>query len=198
MHAALSPPSDWIVRWSHLVPPRGSVLDVACGSGRHLRWFAERGHSVTGVDIQIPDFSDFSDLPETRLVQADIENQPWPFAETALFDAVVVTNYLHRPLFPLLLQSLKPNGVLLYETFAEGNAEFGRPRRPEFLLQPNELLQVCAGMHIIAYENGYLPNPPRCVQRVVALKAQIGNVCVTINHDNQSRRIYPRGFIQPV
>lgn len=174
----LQTPSEWVVRWSHLLPPHCTVLDVACGAGRHLHWFAERGHSVTGVDIAIDRARQA--VPQARLVRADIENQPWPFSEHAeQFGAVVVTNYLHRPLFPMLLRSLAPHGVLLYETFAHGNAEFGRPRRPEFLLQPNELLQVCADwgtdmhvdIHVVAYENSYFPNPSRCVQRIAAIRS---------------------------
>jgi hypothetical protein len=67
-----------------------------------------------------------------------------------------------------LLQSLEPGGLLLFETFAAGNETVGRPARPDFLLQPGELLQVCAGLQIVAYENGYQPNPERFVQRVAA------------------------------
>jgi SAM-dependent methyltransferase len=166
---ALGAPSAWIARWSHLLPAGCEVLDVACGSGRHLQWFASRGHAVCGVDQDIA--AARIRVPDAQLVQADIENGPWPFAipeGPRRFGAVVVTNYLWRPLLPVLLQSLVPGGLLLYETFATGNETVGRPARPDFLLQPGELLQVCAGLQVVAYENGFLDQPDRFVQRIAA------------------------------
>jgi SAM-dependent methyltransferase len=165
----VSAPSPWIVRWTHLLQPHCEVLDVACGSGRHLHWFATHGHSVFGVDQDIAAAA--ARVPDAHLVQADIENGPWPLATPhgpRRFGAVVVTNYLWRPLLPTLLQSLAPGGLLLYETFAAGNETVGRPARPDFLLRPAELLQVCADLQVVAYENGYLDNPPRFVQRIAA------------------------------
>jgi SAM-dependent methyltransferase len=162
-------PSPWIARWSHLLPPGCTVLDVACGSGRHLQWFAKRGHTVFGVDRDIAAARAL--LPTAQLLQADIENGPWPFdgpEGPRQFGAVVVTNYLWRPLLPLLLKSLAPGGLLLYETFAAGNETVGRPARPDFLLQPGELLQLCAGWQVVAYENGFLAEPQRFVQRIAA------------------------------
>ena len=166
---ALGAPSPWIARWSHLLPPSCEVLDVACGGGRHLQWFAGRGHAVAGVDQDIA--AARAQLPAAELVQADIENGPWPFATPQgprPFGAVVVTNYLWRPMLPTLLQSLAPGGLLLYETFAAGNETVGRPARPDFLLQPGELLRLCAGLQVVAYENGFLDHPPRFVQRIAA------------------------------
>jgi SAM-dependent methyltransferase len=166
---AMSPPSAWIARWSPLLRPGSTVLDVACGSGRHLQWFAERGHTVCGVDRDIAAAQ--AQVPGAQLVEADIENGPWPLVGPAglrQFDAVVVTNYLWRPLLPTLLQSLAPGGLLLYETFAAGHASVGRPARPDFLLQPGELLQLCSHLQVVAYENGFLDHPPRFVQRVAA------------------------------
>jgi SAM-dependent methyltransferase len=164
-------PSDWIVRWTHLIKPDASVLDIACGSGRHLQWFAQRGHAVTGVD---------RDLSATQLmnaaltlVEADIENHAWPLTHNGApepFDAVIVTNYLWRPLLPTVLASLAPGGVLLYETFAVGNETLGRPSRPDFLLKTGELLEICKDLHIVAYEHGILQNPPRFVQRIAAVR----------------------------
>jgi SAM-dependent methyltransferase len=168
-HVGLSAPSPWIARWSHLLPPGCEVLDLACGSGRHLQWFATRGHPVVGVDRDTATAR--SQVPQAQLVQADIENGPWPLLTPQgprRFGAVVVTNYLWRPLFPLLLQSLAPGGLLLYETFAAGNESVGRPARADFLLQPGELLQVCAHLQVVAYENGFLPGPDRFVQRIAA------------------------------
>ena len=166
MHGTESP-SLWVQRWSHLVPESGSVLDVACGHGRHLRWFAGRGHPVTGVDRAPEAIAAVAGLG--RSVLADIESGPWPFAGER-FDAVVVTNYLWRPLLQVILDSVADGGVLIYETFAAGHETVGKPSRPDFLLQPGELLQACAGLHTVAYENGFLANPERFVQRNVAVR----------------------------
>ena len=161
--------STWVRRWSHLVAPDSTVLDVACGGGRHLRWFVQRGCRVTGVDR---DAAALAALAETgaELVAADIEAGPWPFTGRR-FDAVVVTNYLWRERMPDLLASLAPNGVLLYETFAAGNETVGKPSNPQFLLRPGELLQVAAGLRVVAYEDGFEPAPDRFVQRIVAVRA---------------------------
>ena len=165
-------PSPWITRWAHLVPAGGTVLDVACGGGRHLRWFHARGHSVAGVDRSAPDVAALAGLGE--LVCADIEQGSWPFAGRR-FDAVVVTHYLWRPLLPTLVQSVAPGGVLLYETFAHGNGTVGRPSRPDFLLEPGELLVACAGLRVVAYEDGFLPSPERFVQRIAAVREARGD-----------------------
>ena len=165
----LSAPSPWIVRWSHLLAAGGTVLDVACGSGRHVQWFAQRGHPVSGVDKNTAAAKRL--VPQALLLEADMENGPWPLQGTdgpQRFDAVVVTNYLWRPLLPTLVQSVAPGGFLIYETFAAGNESVGRPARPDFLLQPGELLALCAGMDVVAYENGFLGSPERFVQRIVA------------------------------
>ena len=164
-------PSDWIRRWSHLVPAGGPVLDVACGGGRHLRWFAGRGHPVTGIDRE-PAAVEAARTVGTA-VAADIEGGPWPL-EGQRFAGVVVTNYLWRPLWPALLASVAPGGVLLYETFAAGNETVGRPARPEFLLQPGELLRACEGLRIVAYEDGFLESPARFVQRIAAVREAPG------------------------
>ncbi|AVS76304.1 class I SAM-dependent methyltransferase [Paracidovorax cattleyae] len=167
-HAA---PSAWVVRWAHLLPPRGHVLDVACGSGRHLRWLHARGHAVTGVDRSAEAIAPLAPLGE--MVHADIEQGRWPFAGRR-FDAVVVTNYLWRPLLPAIAASVAPGGVLLYETFAHGNGTVGRPSRPEFLLEPGELLGAFPGLRVIAYEDGFLPSPERFVQRLAAVREAPG------------------------
>jgi SAM-dependent methyltransferase len=160
-------PSAWVQRWSHLVLAGGSVLDVACGHGRHLRWFAQRGHPVTGVDRSPEAITAVADLG--RAVEADIENGPWPFAGET-FDAVVITNYLWRPLLPQIVANVAPGGVLIYETFAAGNETVGKPSRPDFLLQPGELLQVAAGLHVVAFEDGFTDRPERFVQRIAAVR----------------------------
>jgi SAM-dependent methyltransferase len=160
--------SPWVQRWSHLVPANGSVLDVACGAGRHMRWFAARGHAVTGVDRSPEAIEAVKNLGEAVL--ADIENGPWPFAGR-IFDAVIVTNYLWRPLLPAIAASVAAGGVLIYETFAAGNETVGKPSRPDFLLQPGELLRACADLRVVAYEDGFLDEPPRHVQRIAGVRA---------------------------
>jgi SAM-dependent methyltransferase len=164
----MSTPSPWIVRWAHLIAPRGSVLDVAAGSGRHARWLAMRGHRVTAIDRDADAMTALADAAET--IVADIEHGAWPLAGRS-FDAVVVTNYLWRPLFPALRGALAPGGVLLCETFAAGNETVGRPSRPDFLLARGELLTAAEGLRIVAYEDGFLADPERFVQRVAAVRA---------------------------
>jgi SAM-dependent methyltransferase len=161
-------PSPWVVRWAHLIAARGSVLDVAAGSGRHARWLASRGHRVTAIDRDAAAMAALADAAET--IAADLENGTWPLGGRS-FDAVVVTNYLWRPLFPALRAALARGGVLLYETFAVGNETVGRPSRPEFLLARGELLSAAAGLRIVAYEDGFLGDPERFVQRLAAVRS---------------------------
>lgn len=166
MHGAVVP-SPWVQRWSALLPQGASVLDVACGSGRHLRWFAQRSCAVTGVDRDAAAVEPLKPLGE--VVVADIENGPWPFVGRR-FDAVVVTNYLWRPLLPAIVACVAEGGVLIYETFAAGNETVGKPSRPDFLLRPGELLQASAGLRVIAYEDGFMADPERYVQRLAAVR----------------------------
>jgi SAM-dependent methyltransferase len=168
MHGPGLPPSDWVRRWVPLVRTGGSVLDVACGSGRHLRWLAGLGFAVTGVDRDEAAVAPLRGLGE--IVVADLETAPWPLPGRR-FDAVLVTHYLWRALLPVLRESLTDGGVLVYETFADGQQTVGRPSRPEFLLQPGELLAAAAGLRVVAYEDGFLEAPPRFVQRIVAVNA---------------------------
>lgn len=160
-------PSAWVRRWSRLVPAGGTVLDVACGRGRHMRWFHERNHAVAGVDSAQDAIDSVAHLG--RAVLADIEGGPWPFAGET-FAGVVVTNYLWRPLLPTLIASVAPGGVLIYETFAQGNETVGKPSRPDFLLRPGELLEACQGLRVVAYEEGFLGQPDRFVQRIAAVR----------------------------
>lgn len=160
-------PSAWVQRWTHLIRPNGQVLDVACGAGRHMRWLAAHGHPVMGVDRNEDALA--LAAPAGQTVLADIENGPWPFVGQT-FDAVVVTNYLWRPLFPAMVQSLAEGGVLIYETFAAGNETVGKPSRPDFLLQPGELLRVTEGLRTVAFEEGFEADPDRFVQRIVAVR----------------------------
>jgi len=169
-------PSAWIQRWSHLVPAHGTLLDVAYGHGRHLRWFAQRNHPVAGVDRSQDAIDSVADLVaagRAEVLVADLENGPWPFsagAQVRTFDAVIVTNYLWRPLLPAIVASVAPGGVLMYETFAIGNETVGKPSRPDFLLQPGELWRACEGLRVVAFEDGFLDGPERFVQRIVAVR----------------------------
>jgi len=163
----VSTPSPWLLRWAHLIAAGGSVLDVAAGSGRHAAWLAARGHRVTAVDRDAAALRPLAGRVET--VVADLEAGTWPFAGRT-FDAVVVANYLWRPLFATLAAALAPGGVLVYETFAAGNESVGRPARRDYLLDRGELLTAFPGLRIVAYEDGFLTDPERFVQRLVALR----------------------------
>jgi SAM-dependent methyltransferase len=153
-------------RWARLVRPGGRVLDLACGSGRHVRWLAAQGFAVTAVDRDAAAIEPLRSIAQVHV--ADLERAPWPLPG-ARFDAVVVTNYLWRALWPQLLASLDTGGVLIYETFADGNQSVGKPSRPDFLLRHGELLQVAQDLRIVAYEDGFLDTPPRFVQRIAAV-----------------------------
>ena len=162
--------SPWVQRWSALVPGGARVLDVACGSGRHVRWFAARGALVTAIDRDAPALAALRSLPDVELIEADIEEQPWPLAGRR-FDAVVVTNYLWRALLPTIVASVAEGGVLIYETFARGNETIGRPANPDFLLAPGELLRAASGLRVIGYEDGFIAaGPQRFVQRIAAVR----------------------------
>lgn len=165
--------SDWIVRWSHLIAPGATVLDVAAGSGRHARWFAARGQRVVALERDPAALKALAGIEGVKAVAADLEDgSPWPIPDTARFGAVVVTNYLHRPLFPRLVASLAPGGFLLYETFAQGNETVGKPSNPAFLLAPGELLDTVRGaLRVVAFEDGYTALPrPAFVQRICAVR----------------------------
>jgi SAM-dependent methyltransferase len=171
-HAGLSVPSAWVARWAHLLGPGARVLDLACGSGRHAAWLAARGHAVLAVDR---DADAIAGLPAgVRGRVADLEQGAWPLAGEAPFDAIVVTNYLHRPLWPHLAAALAPGGVWIHETFAAGNETVGKPSRPDFLLRPGELLEVARahGLRVIAYEDGLVEvSKTAFVQRICAVRA---------------------------
>lgn len=165
----MNEPAAWVQRWARTLPTGATVLDVACGSGRHLRWLAAQGLRVTGVDRDAAALAPLAAMAETLV--ADIENGPWPLAGRQ-FDAVLVTNYLWRPLFPALLDAVAVGGLYLHETFAVGHP--GRPSRPEFLLQPGELLDTLRGFTVLGFEQGFEADPPRAVQRIAALKGPFG------------------------
>jgi len=161
------PPSSWIMRFAPLIRRGGLVLDVAAGHGRHARALAARGHRVIAADIDISGLEGAAHVEKRNL---DLETGAWPFAEK--FDAIVVANYLHRPHFPHYVESLSPGGVLLIDTFGAGNEKMGRPRNPDFLLQPGELIAAFApSLEIVAYEYGAEETPrPAVRQRICAVK----------------------------
>jgi SAM-dependent methyltransferase len=169
-------PSRWVRHWTHLVEAGGTVLDVAAGGGRHARWFAAHGHPVTAIDRDAAALATLRDEAriEARIttLEADLEGAPWPLPDDARFAAVVVTNYLHRPLLPRLADVLAPGGVLIYETFAQGNETVGKPSNPAFLLAPGELLAAYSSvLRVIAYQDGFLEVPrPAFVQRICAVR----------------------------
>jgi SAM-dependent methyltransferase len=165
-------PSPWISRFGPAVPAGGSVLDVACGGGRHTRWFADRGHPVTAVDRDLSGVAGLAGDPRVELVERDLEDgSPWPFAGVT-FAAVVVTNYLYRPILTDLIAAVADGGCLLYETFAVGNERYGRPTNPDFLLRPGELLETVHGaFRVVAYEDVIVDQPrPAAVQRIAATR----------------------------
>ncbi len=172
----LRAPSAWVERFAGLVPASGEVLDVACGAGRHLRYFLARGHRVAGVDADVSRLADLRGRDGVEIVEADLEDGGrWPF-EGRAFAAIIVTNYLHRPLFPALVAGLAAGGVLIYETFAQGNQQYGKPRNPDHLLRPGELLQAVEGrLQVVAYEFGQVARPrPAVIGRLCALSPAPG------------------------
>jgi SAM-dependent methyltransferase len=173
-HHDLATPSAWVVRWADRIAAGGRVLDVACGSGRHARFFAARGHPVEAVDRDPDAVGRLTGLPGITSRCADLEGGPWPY-EGRQFAGIVVANYLHRPLLPRLLAAVAPGGVLIYETFAAGNECFGRPSNPDFLLKPGELLEVVRGrLQVIAYEALETSQPrPAVVQRICATRLSV-------------------------
>jgi SAM-dependent methyltransferase len=169
-HPSLEP-SPWIVRFAHLVRRGARVLDLACGHGRHARFLAARGASVLAVDRDAEALASLAGIAGVATRAIDLEAGPWPLGDSR-FDAIVVTNYLHRPLLSPLLGALAPDGTLLYETFAAGNEAFGRPSNPAFLLAPGELVEVLSNrLTIVAFEQGRTSAPGRdaVVQRVAAV-----------------------------
>lgn len=171
VHPLNGEPSPWVVRFSTCMPAGGMVLDFACGGGRHALWLAARGFRVDAADRDPAALRALAGAIGVVPVEADLEAGPWPF-ETEQYDVLVVTNYLFRPRLPRLLDSLRPGGLLVYETFMRGNERFGKPSNPDFLLREGELLEVVGdGFSVIAFEQGEIAKPrPAMVQRICAIK----------------------------
>ena len=167
-------PSAWVRRYAPMIAAGGTVLDLACGQGRHARHLAGLGYRVEAVDRDSAALAAVAGVTGVVTRCADLEGSPWPYG-AGRFDGIVVTNYLHRPLLPALLDALRPAGVLIYETFALGNEKFGRPSKPEFLLRPGELLQWVEGrLQVLAFEQGLVELPrPAVIQRICAVQREI-------------------------
>ena len=185
-HAHLDSVSAWVARFAPLIRTQGRALDLACGGGRHARFLAGRGYMVEAVDRDAEALLGLSGAAGIAVRHADLEKGSWPYAD-AMFDGVVVTNYLFRPLLPLLAAALKPGGVLIYETFAQGNESYGRPSNPDFLLAPGELLELArgAGLRVVAYEDGYTEIPkPAIVQRIAAVRPPVEPATLLLAHES--------------
>jgi len=176
-HSSASAPSPWVVRFAPLVVSGGAVLDLACGAGRHTRLFHAHGHPVTAIDRDTSRLAGLEGAPPVEVVEADLEGGPWPVMRRT-FAGIVVTNYLYRPLFPRLIEALTPGGVLIYETFAAGNEAYGKPRNPDHLLRPGELLGAFAAvLSVVAYEHGttLAGTRPAVRQRICAVNNPSGS-----------------------
>jgi len=171
-HLQIEAPSPWIVRFAPLVAPGGRVLDVACGAGRHSAFFSASGCHVTAVDRDPSALAGLAGLARVTVLRADIEAAPWPLPDQR-YDAVIVTNYLHRALLPTLIAAVAADGVLLYETFARGNEAFGKPSNPDFLLTSGELLNALGDrLTVLAFEQGLVAAArPMVLQRLAAVGA---------------------------
>lgn len=174
MHGAIADASPWVKRFALIIPKEGVVLDLACGAGRHSALLASEGHTVLAVDRDISALGSLKDaLIQTQ--ELDLEGAAWPLLGRQ-FSGIVVTNYLYRPFLDELPKMLCEGGVLIYETFADGNDQFGKPSNPNFLLKPGELLALAerSGLKVIAYEDIYLDQPkPAMVQRICAVKGHL-------------------------
>ena len=171
VHNDLYRASDWVKHWTTLIPTGGKILDLACGNGRHAIYLANLGYRVDAVDRDFSLLENLKDQHGITATEYDLESNRWPF-QAGSYEGVVVTNYLHRPLFSHLVSAVKSSGVLIYETFSAGNEKFGKPSNPDFLLWPGELLEVVRDkFRVIAYEDIYLSLPkPAMVQRICAVK----------------------------
>lgn len=178
--------SAWVLRFLPLIGSGGRVLDLAAGGGRHTRLLLDRGYEVRAVDRDTTALAPLAS-PRCTVETIDLETgAPWPLGGG--YDAIVVTNYLHRPLLPAIDEALAPGGVLIYETFALGNERFGRPRNPDFLLRPGELLEAFAALTIVAFEQGEVTMPyPAVIQRIAAVNGALGRIPAS-DLDNRLRQ----------
>ncbi len=169
--------SDWLKKWSHVLAPQSRILDLACGQGRHAMWLSSLKMDVLALDKDKLALEEIQKMGINTLC-ADLENAPWPL-KGERFDAVLVTNYLWRALWPELLESVKEGGFVIYETFCEGHQAYGRPTRADFLLQSGELLRVFKDFKVLGFEEGLLSEPMRYAQRIIAQKPTLSG---TLTH----------------
>ena len=163
------------MRFLPLIRVGGLVLDLAAGGGRHTRLLLEHGYIAQAVDRDITALAPLAG-PNCRVVAVDLETgAPWPLGND--YDGILVTNYLHRPLLPAIADALSPGGVVIYETFAQGNERFGRPSNPDFLLLPGELLTAFAALTVVAFEQGEIASPrPAVMQRITAINGPVASL----------------------
>ncbi|HKO88954.1 MAG TPA: class I SAM-dependent methyltransferase [Burkholderiales bacterium] len=172
MNPHLQSPSPWVLRWASKLRPGSTVLDLACGHGRHAKLFAGQGHTVLALDRDADALAQLAGLKGVETLCADIETERWPLGGRQ-FDAVIVVNYLHRPLWRSLVDTVAPGGMLIYETFMQGNERYGRPSNPDFLLRPAELLEATRPLEPVAFEQGVVESRA-VVQRICAFKGLAG------------------------
>jgi SAM-dependent methyltransferase len=172
VHRLQMEPSPWVRRFADLVPEGGTILDLACGSGRHSRYLLSLGYRVVCLDRDITAIADLASDEHVELIACDLEDgRPWPLADRN-FEGIVVTNYLHRPLMKHLVRAVASGGALIYETFADGNQAFGHPRNPDFLLNREELLIFSRPeLRVVAFEDLLVTEPrPAAIQRIAAVR----------------------------
>ncbi|MBL6946742.1 MAG: class I SAM-dependent methyltransferase [Rhodospirillales bacterium] len=176
-HLRINEPSPWVRRFASLVPQNGPILDLACGNGRHARYFLSQGYRVVAVDRNVEPIDDLVGNSDTEIIGVELEDgSEWPLAGRT-FAGVVVVNYLHRPLFPHLLDAVAEDGVFIYETFARGNEKYCRPRNPDHLLMGGELIELVGKrFHIVCYEQGLVERGPLpgVIQRICAVNGELG------------------------
>ena len=185
-HSHLSLASDWVKRFIHLIPHHedSCVIDLACGSGRHTLFALEQGYKVIAVDLQTQALDELKKNLATdvqnrlEVMKIDLEQSEFPNLKIdQLVSGLIVTNYLYRPHFQSLLDLLAPGGILIYETFALGNEQFGKHSNPAFLLQKDELWQYMQSRNdfsVVSFEQGYVERPkPAMIQRICAVKQNI-------------------------
>jgi SAM-dependent methyltransferase len=166
-------PAAWLIDNRRLLPRTGMALDLACGRGRHALWLAAQGFRVSAIDRDAEALGHLAEEARSRGLSAivtavgDLERGD-RVVPADTFDVIVAVHYLHRPLFPQLIDALRPGGVLVYETFTTAQAARGKPTNPDFLLRPGELLQLIRPLSVLASREGEFEG--RDVASVVARK----------------------------
>ena len=166
----MSSPTSWLVQHAGLLPREGRALDVASGRGRHALWLAERGLTTLAVDRDSEAIRELNEAARERRLPLRADVRDLEGGETSFhgstFDVIVVVHYLHRPLFPALIDALAHGGLLVYETFTRAQAARGKPSNPDFLLKPGELLELVGRLEVMASREGDFDG--RMVASVVA------------------------------